>query len=177
MNGYAARSCATWFGASLSLLDNSRGLGVDSIQSSKRNARGGQKPAYNSGGSGRAGGEHERVRARRGSGEPEAFRSSSSQTGEPRWLPGRMGLAHNRSTPGDILSRLADSANEYTRGYVAANPNATADILATLSKDRIEHVRSSVAQNPSTPRSIIEVLLGDANETVRRLAADAMQRR
>jgi hypothetical protein len=29
------------------------------------------------------------------------------------------GLAHNRSTPRDILSRLAGSANENTRGFVA----------------------------------------------------------
>lgn len=86
------------------------------------------------------------------------------------------GLAHNRSTPGDILSRLAGSGNEYTRGYVAANPNATAEILAVLSKDGITHVRMSVAQNPSTSRRTIEVLLGDADETVRRLANTTMRR-
>jgi hypothetical protein len=86
------------------------------------------------------------------------------------------GLAHNRSTPGDILSRLAGSANEYTRMYVAANPNAPAEVLADLSNDGMRDVRLSVAQNLSTPRSTIEVLLRDADETVRRLA-DAATRR
>ncbi len=85
-------------------------------------------------------------------------------------------LAHNRSTPVDILSRLAGSANEYTRGDVAANPNAPAAVLSDLSKDGTKHVRLSVAQNPSTPRNAIEVLVGDADETVRRLASAAIQR-
>jgi hypothetical protein len=58
------------------------------------------------------------------------------------------GLAHNRSAPRDILSRLAGSPNDYTRGYVAANPNAPAEVLAALSKDVVKHVRVSVAQNP-----------------------------
>ncbi len=80
------------------------------------------------------------------------------------------GLARNRSVPGDILSRLAGSPNEYTRGNVAANPNAPTEVLAVLSKDVVTHVRVSVAQNPSTPSSTIEGLLGDADETVRRLA-------
>jgi hypothetical protein len=71
-------------------------------------------------------------------GNPKLSLAALRKLADRRGYQVEWGRAHNRSTPDDILFRLADSPNEYTRGYVAANPNAPADVLAVLSKDRID---------------------------------------
>jgi hypothetical protein len=77
------------------------------------------------------------------------------------------GLAHNRSTRPETLTRLAMSGDEYTRNSVAANPSTPPETLRSLARDPVPGVRLYLATNPSLDMKTRTMLAHDEDPRVR----------
>src|ERR1700679_2990672 len=76
-------------------------------------------------------------------------------------------LACDPRTPGEILARLAESANTSVLGRVAEHRNSPRELLARLARHDHPEVRSAVTENDSAPLELIFELAQDESPDVR----------
>ncbi len=79
-------------------------------------------------------------------------------------------VAKAKTTPPDVLARLASSSDMPTRTRVAENPNAPAQALAHLASDPQWTVLKAVAEHPQLPAGILLKLSRHKRSTVRAAA-------
>jgi Leucine rich repeat variant len=76
-------------------------------------------------------------------------------------------IAHNPSTPPDVLTYLAQDAEEGVRQGVASNPSTPPEVLTRLVQDTDREARWSAAGNASLPLEVLTQLAQDADLDVR----------
>jgi hypothetical protein len=100
------------------------------------------------------------------------------------WCDLDASIAYHRNTPVEILARLAEDGDSWTRGVVAGNPNTPVEILEKLAEDGLEidrgdeggcdRVRAAVASNPHTSVTIFALLARDKWDSVRIAVAGSL---
>jgi hypothetical protein len=79
-------------------------------------------------------------------------------------------LAADRSTPGDVLTKLSTHESEEIRLLVAKNPSTPHHVVAKLARDKSRAVRLGLAKDVHCPVEILTVLADDTDESVREAA-------
>jgi len=64
-------------------------------------------------------------------------------------------VAHDPSTPPEVLAQLAQDEVAGVRAHVAENPSTPPEVLGQLAEDEDDVVRGTVAENPSTPPEVL----------------------
>lgn len=81
-------------------------------------------------------------------------------------------IAYNRTSPLEMLERLASDANWIVRHAVAERIDASEALLRELADDVNEKVRVCIAANPSTKRDVLQYLSRvDGSDAVRARAS------
>ena len=73
----------------------------------------------------------------------------------------RLGVAHNGTTPVEVLEALATDTDPRVRLLVAMRSEATPRLLDRLSTDLDIGVRMNVARHPNTARATLEAMVHD----------------
>lgn len=97
-------------------------------------------------------------------GQPGVYMSlDQSEARCENWL---QEIARHRSTPGEVLRRLAESMDSSIRAGVARNPNTPVDLMWRLAHDRNVVVRAALAESADLPFEVLDMLAEDANSFV-----------
>jgi len=79
----------------------------------------------------------------------------------------RQWVAHNKTTRGAVMERLAADPDPSVRCQVAMANRVDVDLLRTLASDPDETVRARVAQHRNAPADLLDSLRHDASSVVR----------
>ena len=115
--------------------------------------------------------------------DPEEYnRAALDEANEEVWIDiiknysdMKIWVAHNKTVPLTILSRLSDDSDAKVRFAVASKRKLDQALFSKLARDEDKFVRQRIAYNKKTPIEILKLLTTDSEEIVSSIAKDRLR--
>lgn len=115
--------------------------------------------------------------------DPEEYnRAALDEANEEVWIDiienypdMKVWVAHNKTIPLTILTRLSDDPDIKVRFVVAFKRKLDQALFNKLARDRDTSVRQRIAYNKKTPIEVLELLATDSEEMVGSVAKDRLR--